>query len=203
MAGYPEGAPAPRRRRTALWALGVVVVLGVTVGGTAAAGGFRAVPPAPVPVAPVGAPVRTGELVITTVAARYRRTDPLADTLDTRGRYVAMQFYVTNVAQRTASADEEMGSPNITITGRPAGTRIGTGDFDVQVGKVQHDDLQPGIRQSVLIVDKVPAGAPVPRELVLTIFRMEYTPGFLDPEKIWRRTTAIAARVTVPVRGVR
>lgn len=203
MAGSYEGTRAPRRwGRTALWVLGIVVVLGVTVGGTAAAGGFRAVPPKPVPVAPVGAPVRNGELEITTVSARYRRTDPL-DDFASRGRYVEVLFHVTNVAQQTAFAGEVMSSPNITLTGRPAGTRIGTDEFDIAVGKVQHADLQPSMPQPVRLVAKVPAGAPVPRELELAIYRMKYAPGFLDQEKSWSRTTDIAARVTVPVRGGR
>lgn len=188
----------------ALWMLGVVVVLGVTVGGTAAAGGFRTAP-VHVPTAPVGAPVRDGELAITTVAARYRSTDPLETFSHKRGRFVVVLFHVTNVSQQTTTADESMDAPHIAVTGRPAGTAL-TGIkkvSDFTVGRGHHAELQPSIPQPVLMVMKLPPAAPVPRELALTIHRSEFAPGFTDEHKSWRATDDVAAVVTVPVKVAR
>lgn len=192
------------RGRTALWALGVVVVLGVTVGATAAAGGFRTAP-VRVPTARVGVPVRDGELAITTVAARFRRTDPLETFSHKRGRFIVVRFHVTNVSQQTTTADEAMSPLHIAVTGRPAGTALTATDRspDFAVGRGHHAELQPSIPQSVLMVIKPPPGAPVPRELALTIHRSEFAPGFTDQHKSWRATDDVTAVVTVPVRDTR
>lgn len=203
MDGSYEGARAPRRRgRTALWALGILVVLGVTVGGTAAAGGFRTAP-VRVPTAKVGVPVRDGRLTITTVAARYRLTDPLDTFSHQRGRYVAVLFHVTNVSQATANATEDMGPLHIAVTGRPAGTDLTADIPDFGVGRGHHGDLQPSITRPVLMVIELPKTAPVPRELALTIHRSEFRPGFTDEHKDWWATDDIAAVVTVPVKVTR
>lgn len=177
---------------------------GVIVGGTAAAGGFRTAP-VRVPTARVGVPVRNGELAITTVAARYRRTDPLDTFSHKRGRYVVVLFHVTNVSQQTATADEAMDALYIAVMGRPAGTAL-TGIkrvSDFAVGRGHHAELQPSIPQPVLMVIKLAPAAPVPRELALTIHRAEFTPGFMDQHRDWRATDDVTAVVTVPVKATR
>lgn len=205
MAGSYEDTQVPHRwGRTALWVLGFVLVLGVTVAATAAAGGFRAAP-VRVPTAKIGVPVRDGQLEITTLAARYRLTDPLDTFSHKRGRYVAVLFHVTNVSQQTTTADEAMSALHIAVTGRPAGTAL-TGIKQVAnfaVGRGHHSQLQPSIPRPVLMVIELAPSAPVPRELALTIHRSEFAPDFTDEHWDWHATDDVVSVVTVPVKAAR
>lgn len=192
--------------RRALPAVGVAValavLLGVTAGTTAALGGFRAAPER-VPTARVGTPVRNGELVITTRAARFRHTDPASAGEPERGRYLALLFRVTNVSRETVTADDAMSRLHMTVTGRPGGTAISALSPDFAVGSGHHMSLHPDLPQPVLMVAELPRRVPVPRELTVTIYGAEYAEGFTDQSKRWQSTDEIAARVTLPVRRAR
>jgi hypothetical protein len=177
--------------------LGVVVVLGAVVAAVAALGGFRKAP-VTVPAARPGTPVNTGQLVITTRAARSLHRDP-ADH-EARGRFLGVAFDVTDIAPQTASADD-MDRLRMTVTGRPGGLNVSALDPDITVG-ADHgsQQLQPGLPQPVLLVAKLPRGVPVPRELAVTIYGAEFTEGFTDEHRAWRSTGDTKAVVTVPVR---
>jgi hypothetical protein len=196
--GSDAVAPPPSRRgRTALRALGVVVVLAAVVAAVAALGGFRAAP-VTVPTVRPGTPVDTGQLVITTRAARSLRTDPTDH--DEHGRFIGVAFNVTNIAPQTAGTDD-MDRLRMTVTGRPGGLNVSALEPDITAGADHRgQQLQPGLPQPVLLVAKLPRGVPVPRELAVTIYRAEFTEGFTDQHRTWRSTGDTEAVVTVPVR---
>ena len=190
------------RVRRALPVLGAAVAPAVLLGATAVLGGFRAAPER-VPTARVGAPVRNGELVITTRAARFRHTDPAAAGDPERGRFVVLAFRVTNVSRETVTADDAMSRLHMTVTGWPGGTAISGLSPDFAVGPGRHMSLHPDLPQPILMVAELPRRAPVPRELTVTIYGAEYAEGFTDQIKRWQSTDDIAARVTLPVRSAR